>query len=131
MRGLMRRPRTPTNSALSSGRANSLRTARPGGERRARLAAHRHQAQLAALAEDADFAFLHHGIEHIAIEGDQFGQAQAGRVEQFEHGQIARRLHWIVILDRLQQTRRFVHRQGLGQQTRRSWAAGCHRTGWP
>ena len=88
------------------------------------VAAQRHDARLVALAGDA-----HRGIGKIHVDGieaHQFGQAQAGRVEQLEHrlvARIQRRLH-----RHLHQFHRLVGRQrmrqGLGRFRRAQADAG-------
>ena len=59
----------------------------PGGNRGQGLLSHRHDAGLVALAGDLRFARLQ--VEVVEIEPDQFRQAQAGRIEQLEHGAVA------------------------------------------
>ena len=60
----------------------------PALDRLTRLAADRHMALLAALAEDLDFP-LGHVMQAGQIESSQLGQAQTGRIEQLEHSLIA------------------------------------------
>ena len=54
-----------------------------------RVAADRHDAGLAALAEHAHFAAVE--IQVDPAQADQFGQAQPAGIEQFQHGPVAQR----------------------------------------
>jgi hypothetical protein len=60
----------------------------PGRHRFPRLAADRNDAQLVALAEDANLAG-EQVFETGNVERSKFGETQAGRVEEFEHRLVA------------------------------------------
>ena len=81
------------------------------------LRSHRHAACLAALAGDGDFTI---GVDlppRRHVQADEFGQAQPGRVEQFEHGAITdvQRFGRVFVRKRVEQARSEVGRQRVGQ----------------
>jgi hypothetical protein len=85
----------------------------PDRDRFPGLAADRHEAQLAALAEDAHLAGQQ-VFETRQVERREFGQAQAGGVEQFEHRLVANFQQ--VFGGRCQQAIGFVRRQRFRQR---------------
>ena len=88
LRAVSRPPRALRNTAP---RRASIPAASARGaialERPQRRAAHRDDALLASLAEDAHRAAL--GVEPLPVEAGQLGHAQPRGVEQLEHGAVA------------------------------------------
>ena len=87
MRGLSGRPRRSTNKARCIRRRNLGAHAQPGVQCLARERADRHHARLVALAQHAHRVVGE--IDVVDLQPRELGQAQAGRIEQLEHGAIA------------------------------------------
>src|SRR5262249_11406230 len=81
----------------------------PRPDRGERMASHRNDARLVALAGDADRGVAQ--IHAVEMQPRELGQAQAGRVEQLEHGLVAQGERRV--LSDLHQVRRLVRREGL------------------
>ena len=94
------------------GQGHLMPMADPGFEREARLAAHRNDTILVAFAEDTDFA-IPHFFEARDVERGEFGEAQAGRIEELEHRFVAHRRS--IFGRNVEQAVGLIRRKNLGQ----------------
>jgi hypothetical protein len=82
--------------------------------------AERHQALLAALAEGAQHAFVE--ADFVQLQIDQFGDAQAGGVERFQHGAVAQAERGVEV-GGVEQAADLFFRHDLGQARGRAGLA--------